>query len=123
MMMGLIFTLSGQPGENLVLPDIVNIDKLLHSLIYGVLALAGLFFLPRNRRHDRPLYRGLLVVLFCLAYGFSDEIHQVFVPGRFPSGWDILADVTGAILAVSGYYRLVTGHRVGNPAVYRTSKL
>lgn len=34
-----------------------------------------------------------------MSYGASDEIHQMFVPGRSPEIFDFLADTTGGILA------------------------
>lgn len=36
-------------------------------------------------------------------YGFMDEIHQSFVPGRYCSLWDWVADTSGAILGAVLY--------------------
>ncbi|NJN14405.1 MAG: VanZ family protein [Planctomycetes bacterium] len=33
-------------------------------------------------------------------YGVSDELHQLYVPGRFASVTDVLLDVAGALLAL-----------------------
>ena len=41
--MGGIFFLSSMPGDHLVLPEIVNIDKAAHMAIYGLLAGAVFF--------------------------------------------------------------------------------
>ena len=38
------------------------------------------------------------VILIVSGYGIIDEIHQSFVPGRFPSFFDWTADTLGAIL-------------------------
>jgi len=98
--MGTIFVLSHQPGDTLSLPDVPNIDKLVHSLVYGTLAAATLYAIPGGVIKKFPLRSSLFVVLFCLLYGLSDEWHQSFIPGRFPSGWDIAADTLGAVVVV-----------------------
>ncbi len=36
-----------------------------------------------------PAAAAVATVLFCLAYGLSDEFHQQFVPGRFPGADDL----------------------------------
>src|SRR5690606_15800676 len=38
------------------------------------------------------------LALLAVLYGISDEIHQSFVPGRFPDLWDLVADSAGALL-------------------------
>jgi VanZ family protein len=83
-----------------------NIDKLLHSLIYGLLAAATLFAVQGELFFKRPRQAGIFVILFCLLYGISDEWHQSFIPGRMPSIWDIAADTTGATLMVFCWFGL-----------------
>jgi len=100
LVMGIIFFLSQQDGSNLILPDIAGIDKLAHGLIYAVLAAAALFAVRPDVRVRKSLRIGALVILFCLLYGMTDEYHQSFIPGRCPSGWDILADTLGAMVTV-----------------------
>ena len=97
--MGIIFFLSDQPGDSLDLPDIPDLDKVLHAIAYGVLALTALFAVPEQKYRTNPWRVSLLVVLFCLLYGISDEIHQSFVPNRFPSVFDVVADTGGAVVA------------------------
>ncbi|HEB51494.1 MAG TPA: VanZ family protein [Desulfobulbus sp.] len=104
--MAVIFFLSHQPGDSFELPDLPDIDKLLHSLVYGVLAATALFAVPSACTSRRPWLTMVLVVLFCLAYGTSDEFHQSFVPGRTPSAWDLAADTLGAVLVCAGWYLL-----------------
>lgn len=109
--MGTIFFLSHQPGDTIVLLDVPNIDKLLHSLVYGVLAASTLYAVPERIVRQYPWRTGVLVVLFCLAYGLSDEFHQSFIPGRFPSVWDIAADTMGAIVVVCLWLRWSASRR------------
>ena len=102
--MGIIFFLSSQPGDTINLPDIPDIDKLLHALVYGVLALSTAYAVPGSRFAKSPFRSALLIVLFCLLYGISDEFHQSFVPNRTPSLFDLAADTFGAVIAMAGVY-------------------
>lgn len=99
LVMGGIFYLSHQPGDSFSLPDIVNIDKLLHCLVYAVLGCAFLFALPPHWRQQHPCMVGCMAILFCLFYGVTDEFHQSFIPGRNCSGADLVADGVGGCLA------------------------
>ncbi len=100
LVMGTIFFLSNQPGDTLSLPDVPNIDKVLHAGIYGLLALTTLFAIGKKTTLARPCQVSFLVVVFCMFYGITDEYHQSFVPGRTPSIWDLCADTIGALLMV-----------------------
>ncbi len=106
MVMATIFFLSHQPGDSFDLPDVPDIDKLLHCLIYGILAATALFAVPPGFSRRRPVLTVALVVLFCAAYGLSDEFHQSFVPGRTPSAWDLAADTLGAVLVSAAWWLL-----------------
>jgi VanZ family protein len=66
-------------------------------VFYGVLCvlLARSLVPPRVTTWKRALLLTTLVT----AYGITDEYHQLFVPGRNASGWDILADGLGGFLA------------------------
>jgi VanZ family protein len=114
--MGIIFFLSSQPGYILDLPDIDYLDKGLHAIAYGALGLAVLFGIPEEMYLATPYRISMLVVLFCLLYGISDEFHQSFVPGRFPSISDLVADTIGGIMAVSIWFTFMkrTSHSLCN---------
>jgi VanZ family protein len=92
-----IYLASSVPAEDLgELPS----DKLLHFLAYAVLALLlaralawGLFQVDQA-----AAFQALVVAAL---YAASDEFHQHFVPGRQPSGWDLAADLLGALAAVT----------------------
>jgi VanZ family protein len=106
--MGIIFFLSSQTGDTLDLPDIPDLDKLLHAIAYGVLALTVLFAVPGHQYRKHPWRISLSVVLFCLLYGISDEFHQSFVPGRMPSVLDLTADTLGAVVAAVLWFQVKT---------------
>ena len=99
--MTLLFVLSHQPGDTLPLPAVVNLDKLLHLLAYTTLGLCFLLALPPGWRTRLPRAAAVATVLFCLAYGLSDEFHQQFVPGRFSGVDDLVFDTLGGLLAVA----------------------
>jgi VanZ family protein len=40
----------------------------------------------------------LFTVIFGLVYGLSDEFHQLYVPGRSCSGFDLIIDTAGSFL-------------------------
>lgn len=104
LVMGAIFLLSHLPNTGLSEPLFPHIDKLAHLIAYATLAASLLYALPRTWHNKWHLARiSLLVVLFCLLYGISDEWHQSFVPGRDASAGDVLADVLGACLAMVIY--------------------
>ena len=92
---GFVWWLSSRPGSGLAglrLGDLVANGA--HIALFGV--LGGLVFLawpgPLPRR--LPWSTGMT-----LAYGSLDELHQSMVPGRTPSLADVLADVSGGLLA------------------------
>ena len=43
----------------------------------------------------------LVSLAIAIAYGVSDEVHQMFVPGRMPDVSDVAADAAGALIAVA----------------------
>jgi VanZ family protein len=96
--MGTIFALSHTPGQFLVLPDIVNIDKVAHLAIYGLLAVTVFFAFGKRFSQMHPRLVPILVLLFCTLYGISDEWHQSFIPNRTASVFDVLADGAGAAM-------------------------
>lgn len=104
LVMGGIFLLSHQQGDNLDLPHFPQVDKVAHVVLYCLLGLAAYFAWYPRLRVESPFLVGFGVVLFCLVYGFTDEIHQFFIPGRFASGWDLVADVVGGLLAMLAVY-------------------
>lgn len=74
-------------------------DKVLHFVCYAILGI--LFFRFLGREFAWSMSRtGLISVLLTFAYGVSDEIHQSFVPERFASIPDALANLAGAVTGV-----------------------
>ncbi len=76
-------------------------DKHMHFAMFGLLAALILRGLARGRAARVGAATVFATVALTAAYGASDEIHQMFVPGRSASWLDLLADTAGAI-AVAG---------------------
>jgi VanZ family protein len=99
--MGVILFLSHQPNSNFAhLPQFEGIDKIAHIIAYGILAGTFLYGLQSFTHHSGRGNTSIIVVVFCLLFGISDEYHQSFIPGRQVSVWDVAADVVGALLVV-----------------------
>lgn len=107
--MGIIFYLSHQPGDFVQLPHFPGIDKLAHVIAYGCLAGTFLYGLqPFFNTNYNKFTAAIIVVLLCVLFGISDEFHQSFIPGRFVSFWDVVADGLGAVLVVGWWFMKAT---------------
>jgi VanZ family protein len=92
----LIFMASSR--SELAGPSIPGIDKVTHFGVYGLLAT----LVVRLGQRQRAAWIALLLVSF---YGFTDEWHQSFTPGRSVEFADWIADTLGAGLAILMYRR------------------
>ena len=95
-----IFMLSSR--SKLPLPDSVvfpGADKILHAFAFGCFAFAFSYWLDGGMWKAKPAACILIVCIAAACYGASDEIHQMFVPGRDASVYDWIADCTGALAA------------------------
>jgi len=80
---------------------ILGWDKLQHFTAFAILAVTiGLWVTPAFWKR-RPALSLSLIALIGSVYGIIDELHQHFVPGRYSSFWDWLADTLGAILGAA----------------------
>jgi hypothetical protein len=110
--MAVIFAASSIPGSTL--PDAgawdLTVKKGGHVLGYALLGVALLQGLTGGRRAT-PRQVGLALLLAAL-YGVSDELHQIFTPGRGPSALDVLVDTAGAILGLAARRYTASNWRV-----------
>jgi len=90
-----IFMMSAIPGYELPELPFWSFDKLVHALEFGLLGI----LLYRAFRFPRPFGSPyLLTLLTGIPYAASDEIHQLFVPGRNCDPVDFLVDAAGIAL-------------------------
>jgi VanZ family protein len=73
-------------------------DKHAHFVAYGVLASLTAHALASGIWSAVRWRHAWLAVGFAVLYGVTDELHQVFVPGRHPSLGDLAADAAGALI-------------------------
>jgi VanZ family protein len=76
-------------------------DKGGHSIGYAILGAALLRAVAGGRLSGVTWRRAAATVVLATLYGVSDEFHQSFVPGRTPDVHDVLADFSGAAIAVT----------------------
>lgn len=80
------------------------VRKNAHFFAYFVLGILVINAVKRSRALG---YRGLLLAAgVCLLYAVSDEIHQLFIPGRGGQVKDVIIDSVGAGLGL-GMYLLI----------------
>jgi VanZ family protein len=100
-MMVAIFAFSSIPSKTM--PNFGVVDFLVkkggHALGYGLLALA---YLRGLKGKGNEVVSRQLFIAWVLAtlYSATDEFHQSFVPGRYPSAFDVLIDTVGAATAL-----------------------
>jgi VanZ family protein len=89
---GFIFFISHQSDLGLGLSENWSFlfSYLAHFLEYTILTFLLIAALQEHRLARKTVL--ILAVIFALAYAFSDEYHQSFIPGRQASGQDILID-------------------------------
>ena len=115
-MMIIIFWFSSQPSSNL--PNFDWADKAIkkggHMLGYAILSWSYCYAL------DMKPNKRWLAWLFAILYAVTDEYHQSFVTGRYPSAWDVFVfDSLGALLPIW----FVRTHEEGQPAQLETDRL
>ena len=66
------------------------IRKLAHMTEFGILAMLAYWTKGRY----------MTAWIFTVIYAATDEIHQLFVPGRSGNGFDVCVDAMGALLAL-----------------------
>ncbi|MGH2574716.1 MAG: VanZ family protein [Ignavibacteria bacterium] len=96
-----IFVQSSFPSEFFPETEILNVDKLFHMAVFGLLALFCYISLIHQYKikfwNSKPLLFSLII---CSLYGISDEYHQAFVPNRSSEFVDWLSDFAGIIITI-----------------------
>lgn len=95
-------SLSDQEKEKVLKYLVFPVRKCAHLSLYLILGILVISLLREYMVINTKLV--LLSLLICFLYACSDEIHQLFVPGRSGEARDVLIDTLGACLGVSFYY-------------------
>jgi len=84
-------------------------DKLLHVLeyaVFGILLMRALYCSDSSMSWRITILIAFMIGAF---YGFTDELHQSVVPGRYATAADFVADIIG-VLAGIWLYRFFIMH-------------
>ena len=98
--LALIFVLSDQPVLIVIKDEVQEkfFYKVAHVIAYAVLAWLWWRALAPQRQFGWPILSAALTLT--ILYGISDEIHQLFVPGRHAQLSDVLFDTSGALAMI-----------------------
>ena len=77
------------------------VRKLAHFTLYFILEVLVINALLISGIKKKVIIYSLLI---CLLYAISDEIHQIFIPGRAGMVIDVLIDLSGSFLASNIVY-------------------
>jgi len=91
----LILIGSSIPGKSVPTVFALTWDKLLHVIEYFLLGVLG--YRAFENRHKNIT---IIIATFGILFGCIDEMWQSFIPGRYPSYYDVIADGIGVILGV-----------------------
>ena len=91
-------------------------DKLLHFLVFGFLALLMARSFKKSKINFINKYYHIWAIALTAIYGIFDEYHQYFVPGRFSTVGDWLADFLTcrcvSVISAVGFVTNVINHVV-----------
>ena len=108
-MVVVLFILSSISGEDLSQYTFAISDKLIHFLVFGILGILMFRSFSVSLRPGIRKNAIILAIVLASIYGAIDEIHQLYVPGRFASVGDWFADTLGIIVMVliyNGFIRM-----------------
>ncbi len=88
--------------DNLQLLSVL-IRKLAHFTEYFILGILTINCFKDYKLNNIYIYS----LLFCIFYACTDEIHQLFVPGRSGNIIDVLIDSFGSLIGCSSYFLLL----------------
>jgi VanZ family protein len=89
-----IFIASSLPGSGLP-SGIGPFTSLAHFCEFAIFAC--FIIIALSAKVEKKWLLISLTVIIATLYGVSDEVHQIFVPGRTPDIWDIVCDFSGAV--------------------------
>jgi VanZ family protein len=112
---GLIFVVSSFSKPPFMGPLFVWGGKLLHMGEYSILGFLSIRAIHSLNLRSSNGFMLALSVIFCVFYGFSDEIHQSFVPGRTVSIGDLMADGVGGFLGTLAYWKMAIVRKPATP--------
>ena len=93
-----IYIVSSIPEPLEGVPLFPHADKVLHFIEYAILAFLVIKALCSLESDKKVIFLRIATVAIVVFYGFTDELHQYFVPQRDMSIFDLLTDGLGALV-------------------------
>ena len=93
--------LSEPEKENIIEKFILPVRKSAHFFSYFILGI--LITLLLKDYYNITITTFIYALIFCFIYACTDEIHQLFVPGRAGQFLDEIIDTSGAFISTSIY--------------------
>lgn len=106
---GLIFYLSSVPSH--ASTHLVIQDKIAHLGAYFIFSFLLARIVFYNQREIPTRYLFWVTVFIVAFFGFTDEFHQSFVPGRTVDFFDWVADVLGGLFGALTFWLIYNRHR------------
>lgn len=89
-------------NDKIITMFVLPIRKLAHFSLYFVL---GILWMSLLKEYNISLSKQVIYsILFCYIYACSDEIHQLFIPGRSGNLFDTIIDILGSICSCIPIY-------------------
>ena len=88
--------------EKLIARYVSFVRKGAHFTIYFILGLSLISLVKEYRIIDKKSI--IIALIIACLYSISDEIHQLFVPGRDGKALDVLIDSIGSLTGIYLYY-------------------
>jgi VanZ family protein len=92
-----------------------GVDKLAHMAEYALLGLLAARAVIRSWPSASAWEAGQGGVALAGLWGWLDEIHQFYVPGRSTDPFDLAADILGAVAGAWIALRLLRSPKAGRP--------
>ena len=93
-----IWIVSSIPAKSLPSVKILGVDKLAHISEYLILSLLVNRWIKSEHMKNGTI---ALIYSILLANTALDELHQILIPNRSSSGWDLLANASGVVIGFS----------------------
>ena len=102
----LLLTATSLPANDI--PTLGINDKFYHLGAYTILSFLLNLALIYQRKSKLLFEKaGITTIIIASLYGAFDEVHQIFIPGRFAEILDWTADAIGACLGVYIVYLMI----------------
>lgn len=76
-------------------------DKAFHFIEYGIYAWLWFRAIRTTTELSSSMRAGIATFLICTVFGVMDELYQIYTPYRVSDIYDVAADASGSLTAVS----------------------